>query len=184
MQPSRRNCFWASLALLVTLPHASQASAETLTITSSPSGATVEIDGLKAGATPYQTDFPGGYFHKTHTAFGTRLEHSMTLRVSMDGYVSEQVMLTEGPFEWVAITGRHRGNYFLLKSTHFEVKLRPVSSSSRDSSDGSRKDGPNRAVSGGAKDLQPSCVAGSCPGLSRHESSRSPDVPVEFLYAQ
>jgi hypothetical protein len=98
-----------------------------LTITSSPPGATVEISGMVAGTTPYKTDFPGGYFHKTHTVFGARLDHSITLRISKDGYLSQQLTLTEGPFEWVAVNGRHHGNYFLLKSGRFDIKLDPVS---------------------------------------------------------
>jgi len=122
MQPSRRHCICASLALLLCLL-APRTHAETLTIASSPTGATVEIDGLVAGTTPYQTDFPGGYFHKTHTAFGARLEHSMVVRISKDGYLSQQITLTNGPFDWVAITGRHRGSYFLLKARHFDVRL-------------------------------------------------------------
>jgi len=130
MQPSRRHCLYASVGLLSVLafaPLASRASAETLTITSTPAGAMLEINGLRAGTTPYKTDYPGGYFHKTHTAFGSRLEHAMVLKVSMDGYLSQQVTLTEGPFEWVAVTGRHRGNYFLLKSNEFHIKLDPIS---------------------------------------------------------
>ncbi|HXX45328.1 MAG TPA: PEGA domain-containing protein [Candidatus Acidoferrales bacterium] len=111
MQPSRRNCLWASLALLVSVPLASRA------------GATVEIDGLKAGITPYKTDCPGGYFHKTHTVFGARLEHAMVLKISMEGYASQQITLTNGPYEWIAVTGRHRGNYFLLKSSEFHIDL-------------------------------------------------------------
>jgi len=126
MQPSRRHCLCASLALLAFLPLAPRTHAETLTITSSPPGATIEINGSVAGTTPYKTDYPGGYFHKTHTVFGSRLEHSMMARVSMDGYLAQQVTLTEGPFEWVAINGRHHGNYFLLKSSHFEIKLDPI----------------------------------------------------------
>ncbi|HTW23459.1 MAG TPA: PEGA domain-containing protein [Candidatus Baltobacteraceae bacterium] len=143
MQPSRRHCLCASLALLLCLV-APRTHAETLTIASSPSGATVEIDGIVAGTTPYETDFPGGYFHKTHTAFGTRLEHSMIVRVSKDGYLSQQITLTNGPFEWVALTGRHRGNYFLLKSNRFDVKLDPVSYRSHESADAAPEDGPMR----------------------------------------
>jgi len=126
MQPSRRHCLCASLALLAFLPLAPRTHAETLTITSSPPGATIEINGSVAGTTPYKTDYPGGYFHKAHTVFSSRLEHSMMARVSMDGYLAQQVTLTEGPFEWVAINGRHHGNYFLLKSSHFEIKLDPI----------------------------------------------------------
>jgi PEGA domain len=140
MHLSRRPCLYASFALALALFPA-RSSAETLTLTSSPPGATVEIDGLAAGATPYTTDFPGGYFHKTHTAFGARLEHSMSVRISKDGYLTQQITITSGPFEWVAITGRQRGNYFLLKARRFDVKLEPVSSGSAASETASR-DGP------------------------------------------
>jgi hypothetical protein len=126
MRPSRRHCICASLALLALPLFTSRTHAEDLTITSSPPGATVEISGLIAGTTPYKTEFPGGYFHKTHTVFGSRLDHSMILRISKDGYLSQQLTLTEGPFEWVAVNGRHHGNYFLLKSVRFDIKLEPV----------------------------------------------------------
>ena len=65
MQPSRRHCLYALLALLAFCALAQRTFAETLTITSSPPGATVEIDGIVAGKTPYQMKAPGGYFHKT-----------------------------------------------------------------------------------------------------------------------
>jgi PEGA domain-containing protein len=45
----------------------------------------------------------------------------------MEGYIPEQITLTEGPFEWVAFTGRHHGTYFLLRSNHFNIKLEPIS---------------------------------------------------------
>lgn len=126
MQPSRRQCICALLALLSLFPFAPQTHAEDLTVTSSPPGATVEIDGVVVGTTPYRLKVPGGYFHKTHTVFGSKLEHSLILRISKEGYLSQQVTLTEGPYEWVSVNGHHRGNYFLLKSSHFEIKLEPV----------------------------------------------------------
>jgi serine protease Do len=127
MQPSRRHCLYASLALLVCLPLASRTNAETLTITSSPAGATVEIDGVVVGKTPYKMTYPGGYFHKTHTVFGQKLEHSMTVRIYKDGYTSHEVKLTDGPFEWVSLNGRDHGHYWLLKSNHVEASLQSVS---------------------------------------------------------
>ena len=131
MQPSRQHCLWASLALLLWLFPATRAQADTLTITSTPSGATVEIDGTVVGKTPYRMTVPGGYFHKTHTVFGARLEHAMILRVSMEGYASEQINMTDGPFEWTAITGRREGTYFLLRSDKFDVNLAAASASPR-----------------------------------------------------
>lgn len=126
MQPSRRHCLYASLALLLCLA-APRTRAETLTITSSPPGATVEIDGAVAGKTPLTLKYPGGYFHKTHTVFGQRLDHSMTVRIYKDGYTSQELKLTNGPFEWVALNGRDRGKYWLLSTTHVDVTLQPAS---------------------------------------------------------
>jgi hypothetical protein len=41
--------------------------AESLKITCTPPGATVELDGVLEGTTPFEKDFPGGYFHRTRT---------------------------------------------------------------------------------------------------------------------
>jgi hypothetical protein len=150
MHLSRRPCFYASLAVLAVAAIAPFSRAETLTITSSPPGAAVEIDGRVAGATPYKTDYPGGYFHKTHTAFGSRLEHSITLRISKDGYITQQITITNGPFEWVAITGRHRGNYFLLKANRFEIKLEPISLGSSGRVGTATREGPMRPATSAA----------------------------------
>ena len=125
MRPSRRPCLCAFLTLSACLALGSLTRAETLTITSSPPGASVEINGGTAGKTPYKIEYPGGYFHKPHTVFSSRLDHSMTVKISLEGYVPEQVTLTQGPFEWVAINGRHHGSYFLLKSATFHIKLDP-----------------------------------------------------------
>lgn len=123
MPPARRPCIYASLAVLAGTLLAQRTHADNLAITSDPPGATVEIDGIVAGKTPLQTTFPGSYFHKTHSVFTARLEHSLVAHVSKDGYLPQQVTLTDGPFDWTAVTGRRRGIYFLLKSDHFHVKL-------------------------------------------------------------
>lgn len=126
MQPSRRHCICALLALLLCLL-APRTHAESLTIASSPPGATVEIDGLVAGKTPLTLKYPGGYFHKTHTVFGQRLEHPMTVRIYKDGYTSQELKITDGPFEWVALNGRDHGRYWLLSANHIEANLQPAS---------------------------------------------------------
>jgi hypothetical protein len=97
-----------------------------LSVTSSPPGANVEINGVLVETTAFHAEYPGGYFHKTHVVFTTRLDHSMILRVSKDGYSPQQIALADGPFERVALKGEHYGNYFLLKSDHFELKLEPA----------------------------------------------------------
>jgi serine protease Do len=105
------------------------ATAQTLKVTSSPSGSKVEIDGVAVGTTPYEVKLPGGYFHKTHTVFSARLEHAMILRVSLDGYASKEITMTEGPMQWQTLNGVNHGNYWLLKTDHFDVVLEPVSKS-------------------------------------------------------
>jgi hypothetical protein len=45
------------------------ARADKLRITTVPSGATVQINGVLVGTTPYQQNIPGGYLHKTKTSF-------------------------------------------------------------------------------------------------------------------
>jgi S1-C subfamily serine protease len=110
----------------VSLPNFS--SAQSLKISSNPPGATVELDGVPAGATPFEKAFPGGYFHKTKTAFGQRLEHPMVARVSLAGYVTHEIALTGGPMDWIDLHGRHHGQYWLFKTDTFHVDLETVAS--------------------------------------------------------
>ena len=115
-----------SLTLLASLCPAFT-RADTLKITSTPSGASVEIDGVTVGITPYEEQVPGGYFHKTRTALGRRLQHPMIARISLPGYTTKELQMTEGPMNWVSLKGHNHGEYWLLKLTHFHVDLDPIS---------------------------------------------------------
>jgi serine protease Do len=121
----------------VLLPHCAIASlclgffplaalANTLTITTTPPGATVEIDGVVVGTTPLTQNYPRGYFHKPHTIFGARLDHAVTARISLTGYVTQEIELTQGPQHWISFTGKSHGDYWLFKSDHFNVTLEPI----------------------------------------------------------
>jgi len=101
--------------------------ANTLRITSRPSGARVEMNGLIVGKTPFAMKMPGGYFHKTHTIFGAKLRHAIVVRISLEGYATKQLTITEGPYVWRSFNGSSDGNYWLVKTDHFEVVLRPTS---------------------------------------------------------
>jgi len=118
---------FSRFAALLLLAWPALAFAERLQITSTPPGATVELDGVKEGTTPFEKDFPGGYFHKTHTVFGARLEHPLVARLSLSGYVTKEIKLTEGPMNWISLNGRNRGEYWLLKSHQFHVELQTIS---------------------------------------------------------
>ena len=124
-----KRAIFPTCALLLPL-FAGAARADTLKITSDPPGATVEIDGIKVGTTPYEMKMPGGYFHKT--ALGSHLEHSMKLRVSKDKFSSKEIEMTDGPIPYVAYSvlgGAYRGDCWLLKTNHFEFALEPASKS-------------------------------------------------------
>jgi serine protease Do len=101
--------------------------ADTLKITSTPSGATVEINGVTVGTTPYEQQVPGGYFHKTKTALGRRLQNPMAARISLAGYTTKEIQMTEGPMNWVSLKGHSHGEYWLLKLNNFHVELDPIS---------------------------------------------------------
>ncbi|MHB8526035.1 MAG: trypsin-like peptidase domain-containing protein [Candidatus Acidiferrales bacterium] len=127
MRISRRSLF-AVCCMTLFVPIAG-ARTTTLSISSKPTGATVEIDGLDVGKTPYIVKYPGGYFHKTHTVFSARLEHPIVARISKEGYSTQEVTLTDGPFIWRTFNGRSEGNYWLIKTEHFEVNLEPLAKS-------------------------------------------------------
>jgi serine protease Do len=127
MKPLLRQILRFSLSVScgwIFLPHA--ASANTLRITSTPPGATVEIDGAVVGVTPLAIKYPGGYFHKPHTVFGARLDHALIARISLTGYTTQEIKLTDGPRTWISFTGQSHGDYYVFKSDHFDVTLQPI----------------------------------------------------------
>ncbi|HEY6265540.1 MAG TPA: hypothetical protein VIW93_12110 [Candidatus Acidoferrum sp.] len=71
--------------------------------------------------------FSGGYFHKTKTSYGARLEHPLVARISLAGYATKELTLTAGPQNWVSLNGRSRGEYWLFKTDRVHVELRPIS---------------------------------------------------------
>ncbi len=141
--------------------------AEDLKITSNPPGATVELNGVAAGTTPYVKSFPGGYFHRTHTAFGQRLEHALIARVSMTGFATHEIALTEGPMEWIDLHGHNHGQYWVFKSDEFRIDLDPVGSTFTGS-----------VASPGRRSLQPTSVQ---PELSLEEVVRRTKPAVVYL---
>jgi S1-C subfamily serine protease len=119
-----QSLLWCALLVFVCPP---RVRADTLKITSTPSGATVEINGVSVGVTPYEEDVPGGYFHKTKTALGRRLQNPMAARISLNGFTTKEIQMTEGPMNWVSLKGHNHGEYWLLKLKHFHVELDAIS---------------------------------------------------------
>jgi serine protease Do len=115
--------YYILLFCVVLYVFAAPVSAEKLSITSTPPGATVEINGVAVGTTPFEKDYPGGYFHRAHTSIGSRLEHPLVARLNLAGYATKEIPLTEGPMEWISLNGRKHGEYFLFKAERFDVRL-------------------------------------------------------------
>lgn len=110
-----------SVSLLLT--YCALSSAKTLRITSTPPGATIELDGTVVGVTPYEKDFPSGYFKRTLTSFQERLQHSMRVRLTLSGYITKEMVLTEGPRQWVDMHHHSHGDFWLFKADKFHVDL-------------------------------------------------------------
>ena len=86
------------------------------------------INGVLVGTTPYEQSIPGGYLRKTKTSLGSRLEHPLVARLTLDGYAAMEIQLTEGPMSWVStLKGHNHGAYWLLKTDHFRVELQSTS---------------------------------------------------------
>jgi len=99
--------------------------AEDLRIESNPPGATIEIDGKVIGTTPHVLKFPHGYFSKPHTVLEARLERPLRARISLQGYVTQDVELTVGPMRAIALNGVDHGDYYLFKDKVITVTMTP-----------------------------------------------------------
>lgn len=113
-----------SVSLLV--PCCALASAKTLRITSTPPGATIELDDKVVGVTPYKQDFPSGYFQKPPTSFQKRLQHPVRVRLTLSGYITRELVLTVGPRQWVDLSRHSHGDFWLFKADEFHFDLVPL----------------------------------------------------------
>jgi len=94
-----------------------------VSITSLPPGATVEIDEIVVGKTPYELEVPGGYLHGAKSVFGKLLRQQMHLRLLLDGYLPIDADMARGPVPWIALNGTYHGDYWLLKTSAFNFTL-------------------------------------------------------------
>ena len=55
--------------------------------------------------------------------FGKLLRHQLHLKLSLEGYLSKELDLANGPTAWVALNGTNHGDYWLLKTDTFNIPL-------------------------------------------------------------
>ena len=102
------------------------ASAKTLRITSTPPGATIELDDKVVGVTPYEQDFPPGYFQRPLTIIQKRLQHPVRVRLILSGYITKEFLLTVGPRQWVDLSHHSHGDFWVFKADEFHIDLVPL----------------------------------------------------------
>src|SRR5215472_8261846 len=115
--------FLASCTLIYLALSPRCAAKDYLTINTQPPGATVELDGVVVGKTPYSVEISGGYLHGSHSVFGKLLRHQLHLKLSLEGYLSKEMDLANGPTPWVALNGTNHGDYWILKTDTFNFTL-------------------------------------------------------------
>jgi S1-C subfamily serine protease len=120
---SRSGLSLSASVLLLLCPALTRA--DKIQVTSNPPGAKVELE-EKSGTTPFEQDFPGSYFHAPMSLLSRRLSHPLVARITLAGYAKQEITLTEGPMEWVSLTGHKRYKYWLIKSKSFHVDLSAV----------------------------------------------------------
>jgi hypothetical protein len=47
----------------------------------------------------------------------------MVARITFKGYAAKELLLSDGPVNWIGLNGRNHGEYWLFKTAHFHVNL-------------------------------------------------------------
>ena len=106
---------------------ASDDEEKTFSITSEPPGAHVVLNGRDRGTTPLDIKVGHWAFDtRKSTAFSKHLSEPWTLEISKDGYRTESIEITRGPFSWQSMNGRRSYQYWVLNSPSYHVRLRPA----------------------------------------------------------
>jgi WD40 repeat protein len=113
----------SALALMFAL--ASPAVAEkVLTVTSDPPGAVVEINGKSAGVTPMQEKIKEFWFNGPKYLWSEFLNTPLQMTVSKEGYETQTINITAGPYRWVNLNNTAEKIYYVIKQDSFHVVLR------------------------------------------------------------
>jgi len=95
-------------------------------IESTPSGAQVDVNGTITCTTPCTLNVSHAYFGAKHTAFSSRVDQPLSVRLFKDSYLPKSVTLTSGPHVWRSINGENSFEYYSLDTDHFNFRLDPV----------------------------------------------------------
>ena len=121
---TKRSIFLA--ALLLCLSDSAYAK-KTIKIESDPTGARVEIAGEFVGTTPLKREnIKDFFFQGPLYAWSEFLAAPLQMTVSKEGYVTQTIVITNGPFIWSSYDRTTIKYFYLVSSTYFNIKLQKV----------------------------------------------------------
>lgn len=115
------------VAVVLLCVSASAYAKKTLRIESDPAGARVEIAGEFVGTTPLKRENIKDFmFQGPVYAWSEYLATPLQMTVSKEGYVTQTIVITNGPFVWASIDRTTIKYFYLVSSTYFNIKLQKV----------------------------------------------------------
>lgn len=98
-----------------------------LKVDSVPPGAHVLINGRERGRTPFEMKMGRWAFDtRKSSIFSKHLSEPLVLEISLEGYRTESLRVTRGPFVWRSLNGQSTYSYWVVNSPSYVVRLRPV----------------------------------------------------------
>lgn len=122
------NCYTHLLFVVITiLTLAAPTLAEKkFSITSEPAGARIEINSEFAGHTPLERKMKDHLFNGPKYLWSDFLNVPLQLTISKDGYVSQTIVITSGPYRWVNLNQTAEKIYYVINSTSYHIKLKKI----------------------------------------------------------
>ena len=106
---------------------ASDEEEKALRVDSVPPGAHVVINGRDRGMTPFEMKLGRWAFEtKKSSIFSKHLSEPLVLEITLEGYRTESLPVTRGPFVWRSLNGQNAFNYWVINSPSYTVRLRPI----------------------------------------------------------
>jgi hypothetical protein len=113
-------------ALLLCISESAYAK-KTLKVESDPAGARVEIAGEFVGTTPLTRENVKDFmFQGPIYGWSKFLATPLQMTVSKEGYVTQTIIITKGPFVWASVDRSTIKYFYVVSSTYFNVKLQKV----------------------------------------------------------